>query len=134
VDRKRVLKNLARVAGAGTAVVLVGSLGLTVWIGHDVADRCSKAKAVYGGDCVQALISQLDDDTRDLHSRNDATWALGQLGDSRALPIVRKYYSGWDGEPEPLDVVLSQYQLKKALEQLEGEVNLGRSVWKFAVD
>jgi len=134
VDRRRALKNLARVAGAGTAVVTVAALGIDVWIGHDVADRCSKAKAVHGGDCVQALIAQLDDRTRDLRSRNDATWALGQLGDRRALPVVRKYYSGWDGEPEPPDVVLSQYELKKALGQLEGDVNLGRFVWRFAVD
>ncbi|MDQ1289203.1 MAG: hypothetical protein QG622_2769 [Actinomycetota bacterium] len=69
-----------------------------------------------------------------MRSRNDATWALGQLGDSRALPVVRKYYSGWDGESEPLDVVLSQYELKKALKQLEGDVNLGRYVWRFTVD
>ncbi|MDQ1292932.1 MAG: hypothetical protein QG608_813 [Actinomycetota bacterium] len=134
MDRKRLLKITVRVVAAGAAIAVVAFLGISLWIGHDVASHCSKAKDVYGGDCVQALTEQLDDETQNYRSRNNAIWALGQLGDRRALPVLREYYVGWAGEGDSWDNALSQYELKKALNWLEGDANFGRFIWRFAVD
>jgi len=61
-------------------------------IGRGVKKLCIEAKKNYGSDCVEALIIQLNDEHQNLKTRNRAIWALGQLGDSRALPVLKSYY------------------------------------------
>ena len=71
----------------GTMVVLY-SAGLGI-IFKAVDSIAEEAKAAYGGDHVEALIELVSDETAPFDKRNTAIWALGQIGDRRALPAIR---------------------------------------------
>ena len=112
-----------------TIVVLVILLAFTFLltinlIDYSVKEKCQIAQAKYEGDCVQALSSFLEDEQNSFRERNLAIWALGQLGDERAVLILEKYYTGNIPDKEPLDQGLSQYELKKALNYFQGGINI----------
>ncbi len=96
----------------------------SIQIGNHVQDQCAYAVSLYGSDCVTALGSLVQDANRTYGERNNAIWALGQLGDARGLPILEKYYTGVILDKEPWNGVLSQYELGKAIKLLRGGFNL----------
>lgn len=114
----------------GFSIFLLFFFITSVWIGYEAKSLCQNAKWQYGGDCVQALITQLDDEHQGFRARNHAIWALGQLGDSRALPVLKSYYTGNIPDREPLDEVISQYELKKAVNLTNGGVNITAIFWR----
>ena len=121
------------------AVLFIGSIGVSIGmllfvvtctvIGYDVKEQCRDAQQAYGGDCVDALINLLDDDKQSFTARNSAIWALGQLGDERALPVLEKYFSGYEKGREPLEAAISQYSLNKAINLING-INLTAWAWR----
>lgn len=72
--------------------------------------------AKYPGDRVQALCTLVKCESCSLAERNRAVWALGQLRDERAMPILLKYYTRQKCN-HALD--LCQYELKKAVEAIQ---------------
>ncbi|MDD4975509.1 MAG: hypothetical protein PHY93_14210 [Bacteriovorax sp.] len=105
-----------------------------VWIGVSVKTKVQEAKADYGGSSTEALMTLLEDESQSFRSRNSTVWALGQLGDSQALPILEKYYTGEIPDREPLNEVISQYELKKAIKLLDGGKNLTAIFWRYGID
>ncbi len=103
-------------------------------IGYGVKDACQMAKDKYSGSCVTALIAYLDDPTNNMRNRNTATWALGQLGDEAALPVLKKYHTGEDTFPVNLSSTLSQLQLERAIGYMEGNPNITTFFWRFGND
>jgi len=97
-------------------------------IGLDVNQRCEVAQDKYNGDCVDALISYLKDENNSYKSRNSAIWALGQIGDKRALPVLESYYTGNIPKKEPINNTISQYELKKAINLTSGGLNITKLV------
>ena len=134
----RLLKNKKRTLVyllAGLTLLFVLFFTATSFIiGRDVKRLCLEAKRDYSGDCVEALITQLNDENQDFRARNHAVWALGQLGDSRALLTLQKYYTGNIPNKEPLDGAISQYELKKAINLTSGGVNLTAVFWRHGID
>jgi hypothetical protein len=55
---------------------------------------------------------------------------LGEFGGSRALPVLQKYYTGNIPDREPLDEMISQYELKKAIELASGGPNITAWLWR----
>ncbi|MBP6989738.1 HEAT repeat domain-containing protein [Candidatus Shapirobacteria bacterium] len=103
-----------------------------IWIGHEAKKLCQEAKWEYKiDDCVDALVAQLDDDQQGFRTRNHAIWALGQFGDSRALPVLQKYYTGNIRDREPLNETISQYELEKAIKLANGGLNLTAWAWRW---
>ena len=112
-------------------------------IGYDVKSHCQEAKREYPTssrfsrdfegqvDCVEALISVLNDKSKGFRVRNSAIWALGQFGDSRALPVLEEYYTGNIPPREPLDKTISQYELKKAINLAKGGFNITAVFWRY---
>ena len=117
----------------GVGIILFGFVFLVSVniIGFSVKEKCRLAQNKYDGDCVQALISYLDDETNNFAGRNDAVWALGQLGDERAMPILEKYYSDYNGNREKRDQALSQFELKRAMSYMQGNPNITTFFWHF---
>lgn len=115
----------------GVGIFLLIFLVTSTWIGVDVKEQCKIAKGKYDGDCVEVLTQVLDDEKNSLRERNMATWALGQLGDERALETLQKYYTGNIPAREPYDSTLSQYELKKAINLIETGFNLTAFVWRY---
>ena len=82
------------------------------------------------GICVEALMSQIADKPIQAE-KNDAIWALGQLGDRRALPFLEKYDNG---QPlparEPWNEGVNQYELRKAIKLLKNGFNISAFIWR----
>lgn len=123
-------KNLARagrrkkiavwVVLAVVAFVGVSYVVLCLYIGSHVKSVCAEAMREYPGDRVDAVIAYVESESHSLKERNKAVWALGYLGDKRALPVLKKYYSG---EPCEHDKYLCQGELAKAIKKCESGVN-----------
>jgi hypothetical protein len=97
-DDKQTKNLIIYILGLGLIIFFFFFVLSTSIIGYSVKAKCQIAQAKYPGDCVEALISYLEDKNNDFRSRNSAIWALGQLGDSRSLPVLKKYYISYNGE------------------------------------
>lgn len=117
-------------AVAGSVILLLVLLTF-ISIGYEAKRLCQEAKWEYRAvDCVTALTAQLDDTNQGYRTRNHAIWALGQYGDARALPVLRKYYTGTVPGREPLDETISQYELSKAIALANGGTNIAAWMWR----
>jgi hypothetical protein len=98
------------------AVVALVALGW--WIQIAAHDMGTAAMKQFPGDRVEALMALVQSERPTLAERNHAVWALGQMRDARALPVLHKYYTG-----QPCDHAryLCQYELKKAIALCEGK-------------
>ena len=90
-------------------------------IGSGVRVISAKATQQYSGDRVEALITYMQSEKHSLKNRNRAVWALGQIGDERALSALEKFHKG---KPCDHDKYLCQYELKKAIDLCKGGLNL----------
>ena len=125
-------------------VFFAGAIGLSIfmlffviaatWIGFDVKSKCREAKSEYGGDCTEAMMGLLNDESRGFRARNSAIWVLGQLGEGRALPVLQNYYTVNIPPREPLDEAISQYELKKAINLAGGGLNITAFFWRYGLD
>jgi len=121
------------VLAVGVSIFFLFFIITCSWIGYEVKNQCREATGQYGGRCLESLISLLNDDHQSFRARNRAIWALGQLGDPQALPVLNQYYTGVIPAREPLNQMISQYELKKAVNLASGGFNLGAIVWRFGL-
>jgi len=120
-------RRLTRILAIAIGLVVLAFLGICLIIGAGVHSVSSQALREYPGDKVEALMSLIESEQHSIRDRNRAIWALGQLGDSRALATLQKYYTGQ--EPDETKG-LSQYELKKAIALCRGATNIGAFVWR----
>jgi len=130
MKKKDLIEKVLFLGVIGVSIFLLFFVVVCTWIGYDVKRQCSEARSEYGGSCVEALMELVDDEEAGYRRRNSAIWALGQLGDSEALPLLKSYYTGDIPDREPLDEVISQYELKKAVELTSGGVNASAWIWR----
>jgi len=131
---KPLLNKLLYLSALGISIFAFIFVISVSWIGYDVKSQCQEAEEKYtSNDCVDSLINLLNDDSNSFRDRNNAIWALGQLGDKRALPILESYYTGNITKKESLDKGLSQYELKKAIKLAQGGINITAIFWRNAV-
>jgi hypothetical protein len=129
---KKTKETLAYLFAIGISIFVLFFIITNVWIGYEAKKICQEARWEYKKtDCVEALIDTLDDENQGYRTRNHAIWALGQFGDSRALPVLQKYYTGDIPDREPLDDMISQYELKKALNLASGGLNITAWAWRW---
>ncbi|MDD2646531.1 MAG: hypothetical protein PHV78_01395 [Patescibacteria group bacterium] len=128
---KKLDKNLiSYIVGIAILLFLFIFLITCTQIGFGVKEKCKLAQEKYGGECVEALMKLIDDDSTQ-YGKNSAIWALGQLGDSRALPILEKYYTGQlSSQREKWNEGISQYELSKAIKLLRGGLNISAFIWR----
>lgn len=111
-------------------LIVIGWVGLSTWIGYQVHAVCITATKHYSGDCTEALMKVVDEESFEYHFRNDAVWALGQLGNRRSLPTLQRYYTGVVPPKENYDQALSQYELRKAITLVTKGQNLTALWWR----
>lgn len=73
-------------------MVNIGWVITSTWVGYRVRSVCIAATQIYSGGCVEALTKVVDEEKHDGQFRNRSVWALGQLGDQRALSVLQKHY------------------------------------------
>jgi hypothetical protein len=122
-----VLKISIRILVIAVGIVIIAFLGCSLMIGRGVSSASESATAQFYGDRVEALIALVDCQTCDLHDRTTAVWALGQLKDKRALPILYKYRTG-----KPCDHLhqICQYEITKAIRWTEGNSYMLPQIWR----
>lgn len=97
-------------------LVIVGYSAVLASIHAGVTETARSAMAGYPGDRVQALCSLADCQICNLADRNRAVWALGQLRDTRALPILMKHYTRHECNHAS---DLCQHELQNAVEAIQ---------------
>jgi hypothetical protein len=108
----------------GTLICFAFLFIVFLWVCLDIRSGVKKISAEatqqYPGDRVEALITYVKSEDHSLRQRNYAVWALGQIGDKRALPVLKQFYTGG-----PCDHAhcLCQYELQKAIKLCEGSFN-----------
>lgn len=102
------------------AFLLVAFVLICCSIRSGVRDISAEATKQYPGDRVEALISYVQNKNNSLRKRDLAVWALGQIGDQRALPTLEKSYTSG---PCDHDSRLCQGELQKAIKLCKGGVN-----------
>ncbi|MCP4610160.1 MAG: hypothetical protein GY845_15735 [Planctomycetes bacterium] len=118
---------LRRILTRGIPIVLLvcvaGIILLSLSIELGVKKACAEATQKYPGDKVDALMMSVSVETEehgyDAHRysvNNHAFWALGQLGDKRALPFLKKLSTG---QPCDHETNLCQGEIQKAINKLE---------------
>jgi hypothetical protein len=100
-------------------------------IGRNVKLTCYQAQQKYGLGCVVSLMDLVNSPLETFVDRNVAIWALGQMGDQRAINLLKSYYHGHNSKvSESLVTDISQYELYKAIKLLNGGWNLSAWVWR----
>jgi hypothetical protein len=112
-------------AGAGLLFLAFGAM--CVVIGGVVDSALERAHENYSGDDTDALIAMMNAGDIPLKDRNRAVWALGQLGDRRAAAAIEKLLTGG---PCDHTAAVCQRELKKALRQCRGGINITRWAWR----
>lgn len=84
-------------------LVIAALFGLSLFgIFSSVKSICTGAQQEFEGDCVEALMSLVESDKFSYRKRNKAIWALGQIGDPRAIPLLEKLDTG-EVQEKPYD-------------------------------
>jgi hypothetical protein len=95
---------------------------MTCWsIRSSVKSISTEATQEYAGDRIEALMTYVNSENHSLRERNRAVWALGQIGDERALPVLERFNTG---QPCNHDTSLCQRELGKAVKLCKGGLNL----------
>lgn len=124
------MKRLACYAGSVMVLfVVVVFVFSSFLIGRGVKMQCGEAKQKYQGDCVVVLAQTVDDQSNSLEQRKQAVWALGQLGDGKALPVLEEYYQGNNYQCDH-ENKLCQYELAKAIKLIKSGFNPTALVWR----
>jgi hypothetical protein len=127
-DRKTIRKRWMTRSFAAIAVLLLVAYVATSWlIGSSVRTVTAAAQSEHPGDRIAALMAYVDSPAHGFKNRNRAVWALGQMGNPRALPLLERFYTG---EPCDHERSLCQYELKKAIRLCRGATNLSAFVWR----
>ncbi|MCF7972841.1 MAG: hypothetical protein K9N55_03400 [Phycisphaerae bacterium] len=117
----------------GLLVCVVVIILFSLWIELGVKKVCEAATQKYPGDKVDAVMRSVASDKYGYNAsiynaNNHAFWALGQLGDKRALPFLKNLLTG---EPCDHETNLCQGEIQEAIQKLEeNQFNLPKFLWR----
>lgn len=122
---KRRFVSLKRVLVYGVlsclVLILVMFVAVCFSIRSAVKQMSEEATKEYPGNRVEALTAYVISESHSLKKRNRAVWALGQIGDKRALAVLESFYTGGVCDHEKH---LCQRELKHAIYGCKGGLNL----------
>lgn len=99
----------------------------SISIGTGVQEIINEARDLHQGNRIESLIHFMESEEIPVSKRNRAVWALGQMGESRALPFLIKHSLS---EEEHSDQALSRHELKKAIKLCKGGWNITAWTWR----
>ena len=121
------------------SVILIGLAALIIlfaisllMIYSGVESICEIASNKFETDNVESLISLIESDEFSFKQKNKAIWALGQIGDRRALPLLQKLDTD-EIQKKPLDSdkYLVQYSVEKAIRQINSDFIITRWMYRW---
>ncbi len=130
----RILKRVSKIAswifGSVAGILIVVYLGVSILIDWGINKESRSAMARFAGDRIEALMALVDCQDCRLEDRNHAVWALGQLRDKRALPVLYKYRTG---KACIYSRQICQYEISKAIRWTEGNSYMLPQIWRVMV-
>jgi hypothetical protein len=120
-------ERLILICSFGLSFLVIAFVLVCLIIGSGVYSISTMALREHPGDKVTALMVLVESEHHTYRDRNRAIWALGQLGDSRALRLLERHYTG---KPSDERQELSQYELKKAIVLCRGATNISALIWR----
>ena len=117
-------KKLLTIAVSALFLFYIGS---SLVIGSQVQDVISAAQKNHPTDPNSALLAVVNSENLPLAERNQAVWALGQLGDPQAISSLQALYTGKECDH---DNEVCQHELEKALKLCQGSQNIGALIWR----
>ena len=126
-------RRLLKGTGVALFVAAVAIVLVSLWIEMTYKSICDKAMREHSRDRMHALIACVESKACSYREKNRTFWALGQLGDRRALPSLRKHFTGkpCDHDSEGF----CQGELKEAIQKLEAsQFNLPAFLWRGILD
>ena len=139
-SKKEMLKSTSRLRKIllrGTLIVLLVCAAVVIlfslWIELHVKKMSEMATQKYPGDKVEALMMFVESEEYGYNAHlykmnNHAFWALGQLGDKRALPFLRNLLTD---EPCDHETNLCQGEIQEAIQKIErDQFNLPKFLWR----
>jgi hypothetical protein len=110
--------------------VLFGVSLLQIYQG--VSEICTFATDRYPGDHIEALIALTADEDAPFADRNRAIWALGQIGDERALSLLKRLDTPEIQEkPYDSNSFIVQYSVEKAIDQINSNFVVTRWMYRW---
>jgi hypothetical protein len=104
-------------------------LATTYSVENRVQETCKMAISLYPGDKIDALISVSKSQSSCTTNKSRALWALGQLGDKKALPYLIENFEGI----EETDICV--YEAQFAIEKIKNEsFNLPGFFWRSILE
>lgn len=104
-------------------------LVVTYKVENQVQETCKMAISVYPGDKIQALINVIKNENTCTKDKPRALWALGQLGDRKALSYLLDNFDGI----EETDICI--YEAQFAIEKIKNETfNLPAFLWRAVLE
>ena len=99
----------------------------------NVQNISEKAKSEFGSDHVEALIALMESENFSFKDRNRAIWALGQIGDKRALPHLTKLNTKVPSQAKPWNSgkYLVKFSIEKAVKQIKSKFIVTRWMYQF---
>ena len=127
---RRILLRWIPIAFLAFAIVIIL---LSLWVELHIKKMCEMATQKYPGDKVEALMKFVETEEYGYRAElyranNHAFWALGQLGDKRALPFLKGLLTG---KPCDHGTNLCQGEIQEAIDKLEkDQFNLPKFLWR----
>jgi uncharacterized protein (UPF0333 family) len=87
-------KKIKLITGLSFAILIILILIITYVVENQVQETCRMAVSIYPGDKIQALINVSKNESTCTNDKSRALWALGQLGDKKALSYLIKTFDG----------------------------------------
>ncbi|MBN2088194.1 HEAT repeat domain-containing protein [candidate division KSB1 bacterium] len=124
-------KLLLRGSLAVLFVLIVVFAGASYIIINEVETICFKTQKMFPGDAVESLTSALKSENLSIREKNQVIWALGEIGDKRAIPVLRTLETGeMCDKPCDTNQKICQYGIRKSIRFCEG-INVIRPVWQI---
>ena len=132
-SKSRLRRIFLRTIFTALAIFIIVVISFSLWIELELKNICEEATKNYTGDKVEVLMMSLETDTYGLDTQlykknNRIVWALGQLGDKRALPFLNNLATG---KPCDHKTNLCQGEIQEAIRKLEADkFNLPKFLWR----
>jgi hypothetical protein len=125
----RMKRRFLKWTGIALLAAAVGIVLLSLGIELGVQKVCKAATQKRPGERIHALLVCVESNESSYHEKCRALWALGQLGDRRALPSLKKHVTGKPCDHE--NDVCCQGELQEAIQKLEAsQFNLPAFLWR----
>lgn len=125
----RLKRHLLTGTGIALFAVAVAIVLFSFGIERGFQRICVATSQKHPGERMHALLACVESEESSYHEKCRALWALGQLGDRRALPSLREHLTGKPCDHE--NDVCCQGELEEAIHKLEAnDFNLPAFLWR----